>query len=213
MRRQAEIAADAGARWLAAMKRHLPRRARRRPHHRRAAAGRRRALLRQRRACSGELRDAEFARLFFGIWLSPRTSEPALREALLGPGRPMTTLAAPRGWQGGWAQGLRYGGLGLPLAFVALPLYVILPNHYASEFGVPLATLGALLLGARLLDAVADPWIGRSVDGWFAHSLARVLAVALAAALVLAAGFRGLFFPAGAGHARRCWRGAPRCWP
>jgi hypothetical protein len=47
--------------------------------------------------------------------------------------------------------------LGLPLAFVALPLYVQLPNHYASEFGMPLATLGALLLGARLLDAVADP--------------------------------------------------------
>ena len=34
----------------------------------------------------GELRDADFARLFFGIWLSPRTSEPALREALLGLG-------------------------------------------------------------------------------------------------------------------------------
>ncbi|HET9821570.1 MAG TPA: chalcone isomerase family protein [Burkholderiaceae bacterium] len=32
----------------------------------------------------GEVRDAEFARLFFGIWLSPRTSEPALRAALLG---------------------------------------------------------------------------------------------------------------------------------
>ena len=26
---------------------------------------------------------------------------------------------------------LTYGLLGLPLAFVALPLYVILPNHYA----------------------------------------------------------------------------------
>lgn len=32
---------------------------------------------------SGEIRDAEFARLFFGIWLSPNTSEPRLREALL----------------------------------------------------------------------------------------------------------------------------------
>jgi hypothetical protein len=32
----------------------------------------------------GEIRDAEFARRFFGIWLSPRTSEPALRSALLG---------------------------------------------------------------------------------------------------------------------------------
>ena len=32
---------------------------------------------------SGELRDAEFARLFFGIWLSPKTSEPKVRAALL----------------------------------------------------------------------------------------------------------------------------------
>ena len=32
----------------------------------------------------GEVRDAEFARLFFGIWLAPWTSEPKLRSALLG---------------------------------------------------------------------------------------------------------------------------------
>lgn len=32
----------------------------------------------------GEVRDARFAQLFFGIWLSPRTSQPALRAALLG---------------------------------------------------------------------------------------------------------------------------------
>lgn len=32
---------------------------------------------------TGEIRDAEFARLFFGIWLSPKTSEPELRAALL----------------------------------------------------------------------------------------------------------------------------------
>ena len=31
----------------------------------------------------GEVADPEFARLFFGIWLSPNTSEPALRQALL----------------------------------------------------------------------------------------------------------------------------------
>lgn len=105
-------------------------------------------------------------------------------------------LAAAPGWRGGWAQGLAYGGLGLPLAFVALPLYVVLPNHYATEFGIPLATLGALLLGARLLDAVADPWIGRLVDGWFSRSMKTVLLAALLAAIVCALGFRGLFFPA-----------------
>ena len=31
----------------------------------------------------GEVADPEFARLFFGIWLSPNTSEPSLRQALL----------------------------------------------------------------------------------------------------------------------------------
>lgn len=31
----------------------------------------------------GEIRDVEFARLFFGIWLSDKTSEPQMRDALL----------------------------------------------------------------------------------------------------------------------------------
>lgn len=38
---------------------------------------------RQGRA-TGEVSDPAFGPLFFGIWLSPRTSEPRLREALLG---------------------------------------------------------------------------------------------------------------------------------
>lgn len=33
---------------------------------------------------AGELRDARFATLFFGIWLAPWTSEPQLRRQLLG---------------------------------------------------------------------------------------------------------------------------------
>ena len=92
-------------------------------------------------------------------------------------------------------QGLRYGLLGLPLAFVALPLYVILPNYYAREFGMPLATLGAVLLGARLFDAFIDPLIGRWSDRLFARSIRSVLTFAAVAALVLALGFALLFFP------------------
>ena len=53
-----------------------------------------------------------------------------------------TMSTAAFDWHAGW----RYGLMGLPLAFVALPLYVTLPNHYATAFGVPLATLGAVLL-------------------------------------------------------------------
>jgi Na+/melibiose symporter-like transporter len=93
------------------------------------------------------------------------------------------------------AQGLRYGLLGLPLAFVALPLYVVLPNHYAREFGVPLATLGAVLLGARLFDALIDPLIGRITDRLFARSINAVLAWGAAACVVLGLGFALLFFP------------------
>ncbi|MBC7602662.1 MAG: MFS transporter [Ramlibacter sp.] len=91
--------------------------------------------------------------------------------------------------------GWRYGLLGLPLAFVALPLYVQLPNFYAREFGVPLAALGALLLIARLLDAVIDPWIGTWIDKLFARSTAAVLGVAAGAGIALALGFAWLFFP------------------
>jgi hypothetical protein len=43
----------------------------------------------------GEIRDEEFTRLFFGIWLSPRTSEPKMRNALIG----MAPAAANSGKQ------------------------------------------------------------------------------------------------------------------
>lgn len=96
---------------------------------------------------------------------------------------------------GGWRQGLGYGLLGLPLAFVALPLYVVLPNHYARSFAVPLAALGAVLLLARLFDAVLDPWIGRWVDRLFARSHRAVLGTGAVAAVGLALGLWGLLFP------------------
>ena len=104
---------------------------------------------------------------------------------------PAARFTAP----GGWRYGLGYGLLGLPLAFVALPLYVILPNHYAREFAAPLAALGAVLLGARLIDAVLDPWIGRWCDRLFARSTGAVLGAAALAAVVLALGLWGLLFP------------------
>ena len=91
--------------------------------------------------------------------------------------------------------GLRYGLLGLPLAFVALPLYVLLPNHYARAFGVPLAALGAVLLGARLLDALTDPLLGRLSDRLHARSPRAVLGAGAVAAAVLLPGFGLLFFP------------------
>jgi glycoside/pentoside/hexuronide:cation symporter, GPH family len=95
----------------------------------------------------------------------------------------------------GWRNALSYGLMGLPLAFAALPLYVVLPNHYAREFGVPLAALGGVLLGARLLDALIDPWLGRLNDRLMARSDRTVLAACAVAAVVLAVGLLLLFFP------------------
>ena len=105
----------------------------------------------------------------------------------------MTSNAAPAPWSVG--DGLRYGLLGLPLAFCALPLYVLMPNLYARQWGVSLAALGALLLGARLLDAVIDPLLGRLCDQLFAKSLGAVLRMGAAAAAVLALGFSFIFVP------------------
>ena len=84
---------------------------------------------------------------------------------------------------------LAYGALGLPLSFAALPIYVHVPRFYAETTGIELAMLGVILLGARLLDAFVDPWLG-----WWADRLPRqrMLAVAL---VPFAAGFVALFNP------------------
>ncbi|MEJ6005922.1 MFS transporter [Paucibacter sp. AS339] len=105
-------------------------------------------------------------------------------------------MNSPEAWaMPGNAASARYGALGFALAFVALPLYISLPAHYAQEFGMPLAQLGALLLGARLFDALLDPWIGRLCDRWLNQHPARVLPLMRAAALLLAGGFAAVFFP------------------
>jgi GPH family glycoside/pentoside/hexuronide:cation symporter len=119
-----------------------------------------------------------------------------------------TTPLAP-GSVFGWRMAWRYGLMGLPLAFVALPLYVVLPKHYASEYGVPLATLGLVLLGARLLDAFTDPLLGRWSDRLFARSIRAVLVWASVAAVLLGLGFALLFFPQVRGtSALLAWVGA-----
>ncbi|PKO88726.1 MAG: MFS transporter [Betaproteobacteria bacterium HGW-Betaproteobacteria-10] len=84
---------------------------------------------------------------------------------------------------------LAYGLLGLPLAFAALPIYVHVPHYYAETAGMPLALLGAILLGTRLLDAGIDPWLG-----WLADRVARPRMVAMAL-LPFAVGFVALLNP------------------
>lgn len=81
---------------------------------------------------------------------------------------------------------LRYGLPGAALAFAALPLYLLTPSLYAEQLGLPLAAVGLLLMATRLMDAFADPIIGRRIDrsghhvwAWMATGLA-VMAISLA---------------------------------
>lgn len=86
MKRQGEIATAKAEAWLAEMKKLFPD----------VAAGDRITGVHQpgqgarfffNGQLRGEVRDPDFARLFFGIWLAPQTSEPAMRQQLLGAGR------------------------------------------------------------------------------------------------------------------------------
>jgi glycoside/pentoside/hexuronide:cation symporter, GPH family len=54
--------------------------------------------------------------------------------------------------------------LRMPLALLELPLFVLLPKLYNELFGLSLATVGAVLLAARLVDAALDPFLGVWLD-------------------------------------------------
>ncbi len=123
-----------------------------------------------------------------------------MKAALALAGGSSATGGALSAWDG-----LRYGALGAPLAFAALPLYVLLPSHYGGLLGVPLAALGALLLGTRALDALIDPWLGRLADRALARPRRDALALAGLAALLMAAGFAALFFPPVSGVRDLLW--------
>lgn len=95
----------------------------------------------------------------------------------------------------GLREGLRFGALGAPLAFAALPLYVHLPNHYAATLGAPLAGLGAVLLATRAWDAFTDPWLGRWADAQLGRPLAATWRWAALAGLLMLLGLVALYFP------------------
>ncbi len=83
-----------------------------------------------------------------------------------------------------------YGLLGMPLAFAALPLYVHVPKLYADALGMSLSLVGAVLLGARLLDALVDP-----VIGWWSDRLGSRKRMIAAAMPLLGIAMLGLLAP------------------
>ncbi|MBC7501512.1 MAG: MFS transporter [Herminiimonas sp.] len=95
---------------------------------------------------------------------------------------------------------LAYGLFGLPLALVALPIYVYVPQFYAEQFGLSLTMIGGALLMARVFDAFIDPalglWIDRRRPG---TGYGRFI---LLASPAMAAGFIALFHPPAMAGAR-----------
>ncbi|MEO8169231.1 MAG: MFS transporter [Oxalobacteraceae bacterium] len=88
---------------------------------------------------------------------------------------------------------LAYGLFGLPLALVALPIYVYVPQFYAERFGLSLTLIGAALLAARMFDAFIDPLIGLWIDrAKNNQGYRRFILISLP---LLALGFVALFHP------------------
>ncbi|WP_187428273.1 hypothetical protein ROLI_004250 [Roseobacter fucihabitans] len=75
------------------------------------------------------------------------------------------------------------------LAAAGLPIYIHAPKFYVDEYGVSLASLGAMLFALRLLDVVQDPLLARLSERLRDH---RAVAVAIGCG-VIALAMVGLF--------------------
>ncbi|MEO6921735.1 MAG: MFS transporter [Collimonas sp.] len=93
---------------------------------------------------------------------------------------------------------LAYGLFGMPLALVALPVYVYVPHFYAQNFGLSLAAIGAVLLLSRLFDAFLDPALGNWLDR--SRNLDRYGNAIRFSLPFLLAGMYGLFIPPAFAH-------------
>ncbi|MCG6933032.1 MAG: MFS transporter [Gallionella sp.] len=104
---------------------------------------------------------------------------------------------------------LGYGLFGLPLALVALPIYVYVPQFYAERFSLSLALIGGVLLLSRILDAFVDPAIGQWIDRRRSGTgFRRFVALSLP---LLIGGFVALFHPPGFADTQP-FAGLPYAW-
>jgi len=102
--------------------------------------------------------------------------------------------ASPLPARPGSAAGLgAYSLLAVPLMMTALPLAILLPDHYAARTALSLQAIGLILLATRLVDAVADPLLGSWVDAQKARG--SYLRPILLASPVLAVAFPLVFTP------------------
>lgn len=87
-----------------------------------------------------------------------------------------------------------YGSVGFSLAIVGIPLYLYMPTFYTQHVGLDVASVGMILLIARLIDMFADPIIGHLSD----HSSSKYgkrHPFILAGSFALLIGYGAIVFP------------------
>ncbi len=57
-----------------------------------------------------------------------------------------------------------YSLLAFPLSFLAMPIYIYLPNFYVNNFTISLQSIALILLVSRVFDAFLDPFLGMIGD-------------------------------------------------
>ena len=91
--------------------------------------------------------------------------------------------------------GVSYGALAFSLAFLALPLYMVLPNYYSKNLQLSLSVVGLILLLTRLVDALWDPILGLLIDRWYLQSKTALMRKVIAAACLMSLSFAVLLQP------------------
>lgn len=87
-----------------------------------------------------------------------------------------------------------YGFLGLPLAFIGLPIYVYLQKVYHEQYGLSLTYIGLILFFTKTIDMVIDPFLGIELDKLNLRKIYRKKIIYICLPL-LALSFNFLFFP------------------
>ena len=97
---------------------------------------------------------------------------------------------------------LQYSALAVVLAFAGMPLYLQVPDYYATHFRLSLGLLGSILLSLRLVDAIIDPLLGRLSDRFAAQRYG----IMLAALVAMVGGLFMLFHSAACGFVAEFYR-------
>jgi glycoside/pentoside/hexuronide:cation symporter, GPH family len=91
------------------------------------------------------------------------------------------------------------GQFALPLAVAYLPLHLYLTRYYAGDLKLDIATVGLVLVAARLFDFIVDPMIGAVADRYGHAQGRRKLWTLIAVPITMAGVYLTFMPPAGVG--------------